>query len=125
MWIIYLNCNFFQHTNYSLYCICFIILLSIEKLCGLEPQHTPQPVKDTTSSGNNTPRTNQRDRRYSNRGRSNNQGNRRHKQPASIVTPSSFRWYPSRSSSLDLGVPLYDMLLLSHNNMFLIFLQIF
>lgn len=53
---------------------------SIEKLCGLEPQHT-QPVKDTTSSGNNTPRTNQRDRRYSNRGRNNNQGNRRHKQP--------------------------------------------
>jgi hypothetical protein len=53
---------------------------SIEKLCGLEPQHT-QPVKDTTSSGNNTPRTNQRDRRYSNRGRNNNQGDRRHKQP--------------------------------------------
>jgi hypothetical protein len=105
-------------------------LQSIEKLCGLEPQHT-QPVKDTTSSGNNTPRTNQRDRRYSNRGRNNNQGNRRHKQPnyfdpyyswgnsyqyycsrphhfsidclmfeASIVTPSSFRWYPSRSSSM-------------------------
>ena len=29
MWIIYLNCNFFQHTNYSLYCICFIILLEL------------------------------------------------------------------------------------------------
>jgi hypothetical protein len=54
---------------------------SIEKLCGLEPQHKPQPVKDTTSSGNNTPRTNQRNRRYSNRGRNNNQGDRRHKQP--------------------------------------------
>ena len=51
---------------------------SIEKLCGLEPRHT-HPVKDTTSSGNNTPRTNQRDRRYSNRGRNNNQGDRRHK----------------------------------------------
>ena len=29
MWIIYLNCNFFQHTNYSLYCICFIIFLEL------------------------------------------------------------------------------------------------
>ena len=29
MWIIYLNCNFFQHTNYSLHCICFIIFLEL------------------------------------------------------------------------------------------------
>ena len=69
---------------------------SIEKLCGLEPHHT-QPAKDTTSSGNNTPRTNQRDRRYSNRGRSNNQGNRRHKQP-NYVDPyyswgNSYQYY--------------------------------